>query len=116
MILCYSIIGPPLLKHSPKDFTVNVNNSAKFRCEGMGNPLPVVSWWTIRSGWPFELFTDGRIIVGNEYLVIFNAQSSDAGVYFCVLNSSVGLTMSELVHLTVWSKLINNYIMLIIII
>ena len=106
--------GSPFFKTRPSNVRVNEGQTARFHCSGMGNPIPTLSWWTIRNGWPFELFTDGRIIISDEYLVIVNSVKSDAGVYYCMLNSSIGRNRSNEVHLDVWSKCNTIYYIVII--
>ena len=94
----------PTLITSPNDTVVNASETALFRCSGEGNPQPDVAWWRVRNGILQALETDGRIIVGEEYLTIVSAVPDDSGQYFCVINSSLGMERSTNVFLNVWSE------------
>ena len=105
------ITGPPTFVQKPSSLRVNASEIAVFHCSGEGNPKPVLKWWTIREGWPFEIKQEDteRIIISDERLVILKTFKSDAGEYYCTLNSSVDnqyiSIASHIVHLTVWGKL-----------
>lgn len=104
----YHVLGPPTFVHRPSSVRVNVSDPAVFHCSGEGNPQPMLQWWTVRDGWPIALETTGRIIISDEYLTIVRTVRSDSGVYFCTLNSSVDVAMSNMVFLTVWGKSVKN--------
>lgn len=103
------IAGPPRFVKTPQNVRVNVSETAVFHCIGEGNPKPVLKWWTLRDGWEVEILPQkGRILISDEHLVLLNTLKSQAGEYYCTLNSSVGdeyiSIASPIVHLTVWGK------------
>ena len=102
MITFLSFIVAPSFIHRPSDVTVDVGQPATFHCEGQGHPTPLLMWWTVRNDWPIPLETTGRVIISNDYLTIVKTVKSDAGVYFCTLNSTVATVMSNMVFLTVY--------------
>ncbi|KJH42244.1 immunoglobulin I-set domain protein [Dictyocaulus viviparus] len=82
----------PRIMSTPQDKEVNKGESASFRCDTVGNPLPTVFW--TRAG-------DDQIIAKGDTLTIDNVRSWQQGEYVCtaVIESFKHAIMSHFLHI-----------------
>lgn len=81
---------------------------AKFYCESVGSPTPIITWkWKRSGGNSFTVihyFSNGRFkLLLDKTLMIKDVQNEDEGYYVCV-SKSPGITVNKTAHLIVFSK------------
>ncbi|XP_068757833.1 contactin-2-like [Montipora capricornis] len=79
----------PTLDAKPSNQTVTEGAKATFHCNATGNPAPSVRW-----------IKDGKT-VGNEDLLSFVTKRNDSGKYWCLAESDLNSTVTEIAHLDV---------------
>ncbi|KAJ1367137.1 hypothetical protein KIN20_027991 [Parelaphostrongylus tenuis] len=82
----------PRIMSTPQEKEVNLGESAAFRCEAVGNPLPTVFW--TRAG-------DEQVISKGDTITIENVRIWQQGEYICtaVVESFKHATMSHFLHI-----------------
>ncbi|KAM6930619.1 hemicentin-1 [Xenentodon cancila] len=81
-----SINMRPAFKELPGDVTLNKGQSLALSCHAQGTPSPIISWTVNNS--PYEEATVDE--AGRSSVIINNVTLSDAGMYVCVAENSVG--------------------------
>ena len=77
------------------DLQVQETWTAVFQCSGGGNPLPTVQWWKIRTDdQTIRLSANPHVVISDEFLALVSVRSSNAGQYFCTINSPLGMRES----------------------
>lgn len=88
-------VHAPLMVGSPNQQSVFVGETASFLCEVAGRPKPEISWEKHLEGQGKVVIkpnhVHGNVVVTNiGQLVIYNAQSQDAGIYTCTATNPGG--------------------------
>ncbi|KAJ7986246.1 hypothetical protein DPEC_G00337960 [Dallia pectoralis] len=81
-------VPPSIVRASPENVTVVVNNLVSLTCEATGFPPPSLSW--LKDSGSVQSNTDTLIMPGGRTLQILRAKMSDGGKYTCVAVSPAG--------------------------
>ncbi len=101
-------VGPPFFTYRPESVTALTGEIAILFCGGGGRPRPTVTWHRIRGsihrGIAEEITADGRLMIGDPFLLFNQVELSDEGFYFCTLTSPLANRTSNKAFLNVYSE------------
>nr|DBA18217.1 TPA: hypothetical protein GDO54_016492 [Pyxicephalus adspersus] len=90
MIYNVHILVPPTIEDTEysEEYTIIASNPLELECYDKGTPLPAVMW--LKNGIPLEPNNDLQIQANGQKLIIPSSDSSDSGVYECVVKNEAG--------------------------
>ena len=93
------LLSPPVLLKSPETVFVERFADAAFKCDVIGNPEPLITW-----------YKDGMEIIGatQRTLVVTEVDLSARAAYYCTALNSQGNVTSEEAYLNIRGYYINN--------
>ncbi|KAM5147900.1 hemicentin-1 [Mantella aurantiaca] len=92
MIYDIHVLVPPAIEDTEdlEDYSVIASNPVELECYVKGTPLPAVMW--LKNGIPLEPNNGLHIQANGQKLIIPSSESSDSGVYECVVKNEAGTT------------------------
>ncbi|XP_018408468.1 PREDICTED: hemicentin-1 [Nanorana parkeri] len=90
MIYEVQVLVPPTIEdiEDPGEYTVIASSPVELECYVKGAPLPAIMW--LKNGIPLEPNNYLHIQANGQKLIIPNSDSSDSGVYECVVKNEAG--------------------------
>lgn len=85
-----NVLRAPFFNVTPESMSFPSAKTVRLHCEANGNPKPKIFW--LKNG--RKLDYDGRVKLLQNTLVLSHSFSTDAGIYQCVAENSVGRTWS----------------------
>ena len=86
------LLVPPSFTAKADNKTVNESDEVIFHCTATGNPVPKITW-----------MKDGRTVAEGDTLRL-TAQRNDSGLYSCLVNNGLNITIKAKTFLDVQCK------------